>query len=395
LEFEGIYIGDLIYDTILRNNAGLYTINKVRIKFSYFKYLYLAYLTAIIYKKIFSKYNIKYVHFGLLVFIKWGIPARIADKSGAIVILARKNLMKNYKNLDILEGQYRPRISEVNRLKECDFVYEDADNYFNKRFSGDVNEIDVLKSYKGKKEYDNDSLVKLLNLDKNKPTVFIMPHAFSDGPHHTPIGKLLYKDFYVWFVETLKIVSTSKNANWIVKPHPMSFKYKEEGAVERLVSLYGKDNVKLCPKDLNTKSIKDIADAIITVQGKSGVEFSCFGIPAVVTSLASYSGFGVAVEPKTIDEYVDILRNIQKLPKLSEEQIKTAKVLSAMMFIYSRTNDPLLCFKQDILNPIKLTDEEKIKQLCALMREYDKSKDEFYLRIKDLLNMDLYGKFIK
>ncbi|MFA6159989.1 MAG: hypothetical protein WC678_02785 [Parcubacteria group bacterium] len=391
LEFENIRIGDLIYDTILRFNIGLYTIDKVRM--AYFGDIYSAFLLVMIYEKIFKKYDIKYICPDLSVFTRGGIPLRIADKNGATVILASRRTMKSYEGLDIFEGKHRPRVTEVNALRESKNLYKDIDSYFKNRFSGSVNEMDVLKSYKGKIEYDKEYFCKCLNLDENKPIVFIMSHAFSDGPHHTPMDKLLFRDFYVWLVETLKCVSDIDNVNWVVKPHPMSFKYEEEGEVEKLVKLYGKNNIHIVPKDFNTKSIKDIADVLVTVQGKSGLEFSCFGIPAIITSQASYSGFGFTVEPKNVEEYFNLLKNIPAIPKLNEDQIKSAKVLSAIMFLYSRTNDPLFPPREDIVY-FRYNEKARWKQNCLLMEKYDRSKDEFYQRVKDLINLNLYRKYL-
>jgi len=391
LEFENIRIGDLIYDTILRFNVGLYTIDKVKI--TYFGDIYSAFLLVMIYKKIFKKYNIKYICPDLSVFIRGGIPLRIADKNGATVILASRRTMKSYEGLDIFEGKHRPRMAEVNALRKNTNLYNDIDGYFENRFSGNVNEMDVLKSYKGKIEYNKESFCKYLNLDENKPIVFIMPHAFSDGPHHTPMHKLLFRDFYVWLVETLKCVSRINDVNWVIKPHPMSFKYREEGEVEKLVKLYGKNNIHIVPEDFNTKSIKNIADVLVTVQGKSGLEFSCFGIPAIITSQASYSGFGFTIEPKTVNEYFDLLKNIPSIQKLNEDQVKSAKVLSAIMFLYSRTDDPLFPKGEDILY-FRYNEKARWKQNCLLMEKYNRSKDEFYLRVKDLINLNLYKKYL-
>lgn len=389
-EFDGIYIGDLLYDTILRHNKGLYTINKF--KYKYNKYVFLAFLHLLIYKKIFKQYKIKYVYLNLVIFTNWGILARMADKNGAVVIMAKRNLMKNYKGLDIREGQYRPRKLEIDLLKKSTKVYSDIENYLSKRFSGNIHEIDATRSYKDKIYYDRDKLCEILNIDANKPLVFIMAHAFSDGPHHSPKDKLLFRDYYVWLVETIKFVSGVKNINWIVKPHPMSLKYGEEGVVEELVKKFGNGNVCLAPKDFNTNCIKDLAHALVTVQGKAALEFGCFGIPSVITSYASYGGFGMAIEPKTKEEYFNALKHIDDIPKLNEEQIKIAKILAAIMFIYSRTKDPLFPWEQNFFNP--KSEESKWKELSVLIKEYDRSKDDFYQRVKDLLNNNLYGKYL-
>lgn len=393
LEFEQIYIGDLVYDTILRSNMGLYTIKKI--KFSYYRNIFTAFLHVKIYNEIFHKYPIKYFLTGLIVFIKGGIPARVADKNGAVVIMEKRNLMKNYQGLDIREGQYRPRKEDVDLLlKHSEKVCADVDKYLAQRFAGDISEMDVIKSYKDKEDYDKEKLVKTLGISRNKPIVFIMAHAFSDGPHHTPKEKLLFRDFYVWLAETVKFVSGIEDVNWIVKAHPLSFKYKEEGAVKKLVKRLGKNKVLIAPDDFSTKNIKDLAHAIVTVQGKAVLEYGCFGIPSVIPSYASYSGFGITIEPKTKKEYFDVLSNISSVSKLNDRQIKMAKVLAAIMFIYSRTNDPLYPATENFAYSHK-SEEERWEKLTELIRTYDRSQDEFYQRIKDLLALNIFKKYVK
>lgn len=393
LEFDEIYVGDLIYDTILRNNLGLYTINKIR--WSYYKYIFIAFLNVKIYQEIFRKFKIKYIYSGLIVFIKGGIPARVADKNGAIVLVVKRNLMKNYQGLDICEGQYRQRQSDLDfLLNKSKRISSDVDKYLAKRFAGDIPEMDALKSYKAKNYYSKENLVKELDIRKEKPTVFIMAHAFSDGPHHTPTDKLIFRDFYVWLTETIKYVSRLDNANWIVKPHPLAPKYKEEGVVKKLVEKFGNNNVYLAPDDFNTKSIKDIAHAIVTVQGKAALEFGCYGIPSIITSYASYGGYGIMVEPKTKKEYFDILTNVGSVTKLNDKQITLAKVLTAIMFIYSRTYDPLYPPSKKFIYS-RMNEEERWKRLAFLIKGYSRSEDKFYQRIKDLINLKLYDKCLR
>jgi len=391
LKCEDIYIGDLIYDTILRNTLKLYTIEKIYLK--YFGYIFSAFLRTMIYKKIFNEYNIKYLYTSITTFTMWGILIRVADKYNAIVIRASRLLMKNFKGLDICEG-LRPRESDVEALKEIEILGKDLDNYFIKRFSGAIHEIDVFKSYKDKTNYSKESLCEYLNISINYPFAFIMAHAFADGSHITSIDKLLFRDYYVWLIETLKYISQINNVNWIIKPHPLSYFYGETGEVERLVNLYNNNNnLHLTPNDLNTGSIKNIADIIITVSGTAGMEFGCFGVPVIITGHSSYSGFGFTIEPKTVDEYFELLKNILNIPKLTEQQIKNAKTLAAIMFIYSRTNDPLMPWGEKFIYTGR-SKKNIWDQTCSLMTQYNRLEDEFYLRVKDLLNLNLYKKYL-
>ena len=59
---------------------------------------------------------------------------------------------------------------------------------------------------------------------------------------------------------------------WIAKPHPAVESYSEGGEVEKLLERHGHDNVFICPRDFNTKSIINCADVITTVHGTVGLE---------------------------------------------------------------------------------------------------------------------------
>ena len=155
-----------------------------------------------------------------------------------------------------------------------------------------------------------------------KKVIFIVAHVFSDAPHSA--SKMLYDDYYQWLLSTLNIIKKNPNVLWVVKPHPASKVYNEEGIVSDMISTLGVMNIRTSPPNLNVKSLINIADAIVTVLGTAGLEFSCFGIPSVLAGLPFYGGKGFTIDCETIEAYENTLLNIENVMPLTENQVQKA-----------------------------------------------------------------------
>lgn len=94
--------------------------------------------------------------------------------------------------------------------------------------------------------------------------------------------------------------------------------------VEALVHAKGAPNIHLCPADLNTNSLRDCADVIVTVHGTVGLEYACLGIPTILAGTPFYAGFGFTHEPTSVEAYNAMVRNAAALGRLSVTQIRTA-----------------------------------------------------------------------
>jgi len=339
LKYKEMNIGDLIYDKIIRTNSSVYTINEI--KLYHLKSVFQCYLLLFSYNKIFKKYNINYVIVSHKTYIRYGLLARLAAKKGAQVIFSGPKQIKKYSISTIKEHVLRPDEKKLDEVfKDKEKYLQQVNTYLSQRFKGEINQHDVINAYRGKKEYQLSDLKKELNIQNQLPFVFIMSHAFSDDPHGS--CEYLFKDYYDWLLQTLKLIAKIPTVNWIVKPHPSANIYGEEGLVEDLVQKYGSKNVYIPPSDLSTNSIKNIAKATITVGGTAGLEFSCFGIPSVIASKTFYGRYGFTIEPRNKAEYQKQLENIHKVAPLEEDQIQTAKLILAYIKLYNKNEDPLL-----------------------------------------------------
>lgn len=320
-----IKVGDLIYDSVLKS-AQAPTINKLSfaVYFGILRSWYYYYR----YSYIFSRFKYDYYVASHTAYSEYGLLCRVALASGAEVLETSDIQMSHYTGISSENlPTYHFGISRVIKReleiggKFSKHREDRAREELIRRVSSEVKQIDASKAYSGR-VYTRDELLLELNIPPATKMGFILAHVFADSPHLAP--SLLYPDYYQWLVSTIEFCRRSSDVNWIVKPHPSSSLYNENGIVESLLEKSQSNNIFLCPSDLNTRSLITCADFVVTAHGTAGLEFSCFGIPVVLAGSPFYSGFGFTIDPKTVDEYTDIILNASKIHPLNPVQISMA-----------------------------------------------------------------------
>jgi|GEM_PF-1721488 len=389
--FKGVRVGDILYDDLIKESSMKeYTINEITPKHKYFfrKFFMYFYISEFIYEK----YKFKYYLTTHTQYISYGLPTRYFAHHGITIIETTDDILFIYDDFKTY-----PRFhSEINRMirKKFDKIYNDetllylAKTELSKRFSGESEQIDAQMAYANKKNYSREMLKKTLGINNDNPIVFIFAHIFSDTPQGAS-KKMLFADYYQWLIETIKYIRNIYDINWIIKPHPSSKVYKEEGEVAKLIYKLCKPNssVFICPDDFNTSGVLYSANAIITVQGTVGLEYSSFGIPIILAGEPFYAGFGFTNEPKTKKEYFEQLKNIKNIKPLNENQMRAAIAVyhgfnELMNKDFSLIDTKLKdltwgCSReQDILGAYELMSERlksinpKTRPLCGQIEEY-------------------------
>lgn len=328
ISFDKVKIGDILYDEIIKETpVGQHTIKKISKKHKkFFEKMFVYFFVS---KSIYEKYKPKYYVTTHIQYVSYGLPVRYFAHRGTLIIETTDDMLFIYDDFNTY-----PRFhTEVNRgiRKNFDKIFNDekiqelAKKQLTERFTGQADQIDVQMAYKNKQSYSKELLKESLNIKNDNPIVFIFAHIFADTPQGAS-EKMLFADYYLWLTETIKFIRTVQDINWVIKPHPSSNVYGEEGDVAKLIKKFCKpsDSVFICPKDFNTASVLDCAKAIVTVQGTVGLEYSCMGIPIVLAGQAFFSGFGFTCEPQNQKEYFKQLKEINNLQPLSELQMKTA-----------------------------------------------------------------------
>jgi len=192
---------------------------------------------------------------------------------------------------------------------------------------------DTRRLQTGKKLKSPDEVRQQLGLDSNKKTAVIFSHVSWDGAFF--FGSCLFNDFEDWLYQTVKhVAERCPELNWIVKLHPFNvFKLqreskKEESEMRLLRPLMPlPDHVRLMRSDtdINTQSLFPVVDYALTVNGTVGMEFPCYGVPAVLAGTGRYDGKGFTIEPSTQQDYFRVLENLHTVPRLSREAVNLAR----------------------------------------------------------------------
>ncbi|SDH74733.1 Capsule polysaccharide biosynthesis protein [Vibrio xiamenensis] len=378
---NNLQVGDLIYDSLVRNIPNSYSIKKLNI-FTHGRIIFRAFCFYYSNKKIIQKNNASILVTSHNVYSEYGMMCRQIHHHGGIVLLKDMDVYKLYTP----DGNINEHFLKI---KNDDFDYflknsdmENEKKYFMSRVLGINDQVDVINAYKDKKKYSREETLKITNkLDKDKKNVFVMAHAFSDAPH---VGEgILFLDYYDFLEKTLIRLNGNENINCFVKSHPSSYMWGEKGGVETIIEQNNLNRIVILPSDYSSASIIDSADYIVTAKGTAGIEFSCAGIPAVTAGKGYYYGFGICIEPNDVEEYYRVLDDITNIEPLDHDKIKRAHIV-----LYHSFNN---LYHSDVLpkRQIRPGDDYnslfrlKYKEMGNNIQSGINMKDDFYNKVID------------
>jgi hypothetical protein len=240
------------------------------------------------------------------------------------------------------KGQHYFSLSEAtwDQIKQTDWTPEQdqaLEKIFAGRYQPDSTD-DTRRLMTDKQIKTPDDVRAQLGLDPAKKTAVIFSHIAWDAAFF--FGTCLFDDFEHWLYETVKFAAAEcPEMNWIVKLHPFNvFKLQrddvkregvsEESEMKLLRSLMPlPDHVKIvrASTDINTQSLFPLVDYVLTVNGTVGMEFPCYGVPAVLAGTGRYNGRGFTIEPPTREAYFETLRTLHTVPKLDQAARELAR----------------------------------------------------------------------
>ena len=343
-KIKDIYVGDLIYDQSIRSEHR-YLNPKVDLEF-----------VKILFVTIFKTYD-------FLIFFKKLKPKLIftstSGKAANVGIATRIGAIKKIKVIelsisqtgvsfyivhDYFRIQFGKNLMLQKKVKSKEFV-----NYTKKKSTKFLSEFlykrfkattvlnmtgpNDLKNNKSKIFLNRDKLLRKININKNekiRKIVLIAPHAFSDAPHDNGLD-MIFADYYSHLKETLLFINQeadTENILWLVKPHPSSAVYNENGIVKQLVKKINNSKIIMCPKNLSSFNLTFICDHVITLRGTVGLEFACQRKYSITAGIAPYSNLGLSFQPRNKKKYFSLIKNVMSIKKLNEAQsLKAKKIL--------------------------------------------------------------------
>lgn len=305
LKIDGIWVGDLIYDSYLMK-YNLPTIDFQKKSFDdYFKYSIKIYY---FWRDYFNKNKINAICVSHCCYLN-ALPLRIAIskniKSYMIHLQKCYKLDKNnlFADKDFL--YYKEVFSQFTNNDKIKFKKLAFDR-IKLRFDG---KIGVDMPYSNKSAYSDKYNKKRIIKKSSKIKILIAAHCFSDSPHGH--GKQLFADFYDW-IDFLGKLSDNTDYDWYIKSHP-DFKISTKKILIEFVKKYKKFN--LIPSDSSHHQIiKEGINFALTCVGTIGFEYPMLGIPVINASQNNpHISYNFNLHPKNITEYEKLLRNLNQI----------------------------------------------------------------------------------
>lgn len=331
-QIHGMPVGDLIYDAYLRDTGEPTVFGMNSTLEAYIRQAIQFYDR---YNLLFIKKKIRHCVLGHTVYLLYGMLARVAVMNGTVVYGRKPGssplTIKQYQKIgDFPMSEMKPDSDSFEKIlikrKEQGIDY--ANEFLSKRFSGEAaGPFGTFAAYsKDRIAVSRETFLSTCRINNNNPIVFLMCHAFTDSPHSYPT--MLHHDFYDWLTDTLNIVVDLKDINWVVKIHPEDKHYISKidyGSKLGIEYSLKYKHIFLCPDNLNSSSLTDIADMFLTVRGTCAVEFAAMGIPSIVTAQGRFSQLGFLQECFSREQYIQSLARIMKNNILDQSQRDRAK----------------------------------------------------------------------
>jgi hypothetical protein len=308
VNFLGINIGDLIYDSYLRyrGNADL------DIKDNYLRYIiYKSFLAVFKIKRLMKDYKFNLFHTSYTSYINHGVPVRFLVKKKGITILSGKEISHYNKRVtkkDLLDiADYKNFKKKFIKLENKKNKVRIGLNTFDKKFKKFSNNLGTelfFDTYKADEiDLNNFKIIKNVN-----GVVFL--HDFFDANH--AVGKSIFADYYEWTIFTLNCIKRF-NLKIAIKPHPNTFFNKKDSVLTyKELKKNFSDLLWLDYKFPNSVLFKKIKFGV-SVQGSVLGELAYHNIPSISCGDNPAVKFNLSYKAKSIKDYKDLLLNGEKL----------------------------------------------------------------------------------
>ena len=304
LEINKILVGDLIYDSYLKDNKKeTIDVNSKNFLIYFEKCLKIFFF----WENYFKRNKVKSIIVSHTVYLN-AIPLRIAIRNN--IPAYQINLKSIYflnKKEKFAYKQYKlyPKIFSKFKKKFKKKAILEAKKRLKLRFKG---EVGVDMAYSTKSAYKNTYSNRLIKKSK-KIKVLVASHCFMDSPHS--LGNNLFCDFYEWF-KFLGKISLITDYDWYIKTHP-DFNPLTLKVINDFMLNYKKFN--LLPADSShNQLINEGIDFALTIYGTIGCEYAAKGIPVINASINNpHIKYNFNMHPKNLSEYRNILINLNKI----------------------------------------------------------------------------------
>uniref|UniRef100_UPI004047D823 hypothetical protein n=1 Tax=Algoriphagus sp. TaxID=1872435 RepID=UPI004047D823 len=327
IEINNVWLGDLIYDTYLRQ------FNKPTIGVNdpiFLDFLYEMICIYAFWDDYFKQHDVRAINVSHCSYVN-GFPLRIAVARG-IPAYQTNQAYVYYLSPESLFAyndffQFR-QVFQTLPVKEQNAGLLKAEERVNLRFAGKVG---VDMAYSTKSAYGNFKKTRLIR-ESSRTKVFIATHCFFDSPH--AYGKNLFPDFYEW-LDFLGKISQETDYDWYIKTHP-DYLEGTMRVINEFLDKYSKFT--LLPADSSHHQIiAEGIDVALTCYGTIGFEYAALGIPVINASVNNpHINYNFNLHPKTVEAYKEVLMKLDAIDlKINKNEVYEYYF---MKFIYNTNN---------------------------------------------------------
>ena len=324
LTINGVWLGDLIYDTYLKRFSKP-TIDRDNPEFQ--RSLRESLELFVFWEAYFNSHEVQAVNVTHCVY-DLAIPLRLAVARDIPVFQASPTHMYRLNRNRLFAYNdfhyFRERFAALPQPVQQAGV-EEARRRIERRFAGKVG---VDMAYSTRSAYGAARHARLLRESPRKK-ILIATHCFFDSPHS--YGKNVFPDFYEW-LDFLGKISEVTDYDWYIKTHPDYLAGTRE-IIENFIARYPRFT--LLPADASHHQIiAEGIDVALTVYGTIAFEYAALGIPVINNSLNNpHIAYGFNLHSKDEDDYRRLLLGLDTL----EFSIDTEQVYEYyfMRYIYN------------------------------------------------------------
>ena len=327
---ENISVGEQAHAGALRYYAVGTLEKEIHAKEVLKKFLYSALLTKKIFFNFFSNKKFEKIILNHAIYVPQGIICEVSKFFGIKIIAYTSVYRKN------------------------SFIYSYGDTYHKTMMEEDINDwIDInldekkekiLFDYLNSRKYGNQDMfyyfkkpsfkiedqLNKIGVDLKKPIIGILTNIIWDA-------QIIYKNnifdnMVDWLISSIKHLSKRQDIEVVVRCHPgevNSDRVSKQKVKETIYENFKKipENLKIIDSDNNisTYTFADYCNTLVIYATKMGMEFSPYGNRVICAGESYIKNKNITIDPKSKEEYFELLDEFPNIPKPSNESILRAK----------------------------------------------------------------------
>ena len=307
-------------------------------------------------------------------YVPQGIVAEVARKKGCEVKVIwvgyRRNTLMIVDNITYHKSLLTEERSNWININLDEEKKQKIIKYLNDRDSGKqdwekfnkdpIQEINLLKKEK--------------NIDE-RPIVSLMTNVIWDA--QLKFDQNIFTNQLDWIFKTVEYFKKKNDLQLIIRVHPAEVR-PDMPASQKIIDELNKEfttlpeNIKIIDghEKYSSYSLSKISKVVLVYATKLSFELPCFGQNVVVCGEAFAKNKGFTIDPKTIQEYFDILDKVPKMKNLSDEKKELAIKYAYHFFFRKSMEIESLITNTKSYPPFKLKENffeiiEKKKRSCS------------------------------